>query len=357
MVSKEVIDSLRGTRNLDGYLYSLPSELLGSIIEIAGKHQIPSEVLQHERELAKAAGDHSAAIGYLGERAIHYDLLADKLSVFTLLSGLSDEFRKSLNWPENIWRNQDAWKTADGRLSWARTAMRGYAGWLILNPLYLHEQEEFFRENTKGISLFGMQPPVQLLAGSDRTAEGLFEPYCRSLGAFCRRWHLTGLAGPFLPQPVGLQFPLLRLPAGPDDSAPLGATLFIPAICPVPGRKELRAMVEEAIPRKQAPANIQAWLEIVRKESSAKKALERYARIFRLHHFWRVAHGRFRSAFTGNVERLRRAFAVFLLDPKNDVEVRRDAEVIRKDLQALHKVHGLDWGDAMYTLRFEGEQA
>jgi hypothetical protein len=294
----------------------------------------------------------------LGDREIQYGLLADKLSVSALFAGMSEKFKRSLNWPEEIWRNQAKWTTAaDRRLSWANTARRGYAGWLILNLQFISEQEMFFHQNAEGISLFGLQMPVKLSADAGTRAAELFDPYCRRLETFCLRWHLTGLAGPYLPQPVGLQFPLGHLPAGQGTSAQLGAMLFIPAISPVPGREELRAMVEEAIPRNQAPEHLQPWLDIVRKESSAKRSLEAYARAFRLHHFWRVAHCRFPSAFTGNVARLRRAFAEFLLNPKSDDQAECGAEAIRKDLQGLHKVHGLDWSDALYTLRFEGERA
>ena len=79
---------------------------------------------------------------------------------------------------------------------------------------------------------------------------------------FLDRWQLCGLAGPFLPDPVRAQVPVLRS-AADERMQKMGVTLFLPRIYPLPDRQAFREMVEDAVGRAPPAEHLRDWMEIV----------------------------------------------------------------------------------------------
>ena len=91
-------------------------------------------------------------------------------------------------------------------------------------------------------------------------------------------------------------------------------------------------MVEDAVGREQLAEHLEPWMETVRSDNSAKKSIDRYGRLFRLQHFWRVVFSRYAETARHHQPQLRRAFAAWLFPKLDGEELTKKVELVRKDL-------------------------
>ena len=82
---------------------------------------------------------------------------------------------------------------------------------------------------------------------------------------------------------------------------------------PVPDRDTLRDMIAAATNAAHVPNHLQEWHQIVQATNSAKNRIPRFARLFRLQHYWTVLHKRWGPRLDGRIEKLQFAFAAWLM--------------------------------------------
>jgi hypothetical protein len=120
--------------------------------------------------------------------------------------------------------------------------------------------------------------------------------------------------------------------------------MFMPTIFPLPGRKMLREMLEDAIRNQPAPTHLREWIDLVSSDSQAKKTLDRYGRLFVLQHFWRVLYSRHAGALDRCKHKVRLAFASYLFPNAARGSLHAKSESIQKDLNLLSAARGgSDW--------------
>lgn len=311
------------------YFYTFPIELLDEVVDRVGVAAFQPDLLEMERSLSRECGDHAAQIGFRDGYPIRYDLLADPLSLqAAALEGAAGE--PALSWLRASTR-RNALVTHDAGRGWVVDTCRGYAGWLAVNPTFGAEQKRLFARWQKPVLRHGL-PAVRTVAGPER--------YVAAVADFCARWGLIGLGGPFLPSPARPQVPVPASQRLADQMAALGTTFFLPSLFPLPDRRQLRQMIEEAMGRHRVPPHLQKWNDLIEGDSQAKKAIERYARLFRLQHYWRVLFSRHRKALKGKLGEVRHAFATFLFPYADTSALHKKAEIVRKDLALLAKARG-----------------
>jgi hypothetical protein len=125
-----------------------------------------------------------------------------------------------------------------------------------------------------------------------------------------------------------------------------GVTLFLPDTFPVPGRDRLRAMLEEAVRGGQPSAHLVEWSALVQSESKAKRAIDRFGRLFVLQHYIVVLLLRHPAAFRGQLGRLEKVLARYLLGDRP-----AGVDTIHKDLVFIRRRLGPDWMEAPDVLQ------
>ena len=91
-----------------------------------------------------------------------------------------------------------------------------------------------------------------------------------------------------------------------------GGVFYLPDTMPIPSRDQLRGMLDDALHRKEQPAHLNEWLQMVRAGNSARNQLDPFARAFEVQHYCRVIHQRHPAALINNTGRFEEALARFL---------------------------------------------
>lgn len=176
---------------------------------------------------------------------------------------------------------------------------RAYLGWLLTNILFLQEQDAFFCDwqdalVAGGFPLYVPQSNSYATRGDDRkTVNNTTTTLSRAYHTLLIRWHLQSFVGPYLPVPQQAHEVLFphSLSANPLRAGAMG--MSVPATMPLPDAEALRARTEASGSRQHAPDHLRGWMAIVQNANRHKqRELTRYARIFRLVHFWRLVHTR-----------------------------------------------------------------
>jgi len=123
----------------------------------------------------------------------------------------------------------------------------------------------------------------------------------------------------------------------------LGMLIFFPTVFPLPERQELLRMVEDAFGGCRLPAHLKDWADLIATDNPGRgTAVPRLARIYRVHHYWRVLFSRHAGALDRQIGKLHAVFAEFLLPNSNRLS--DPPRVIKEDLIDLAQAHGgADW--------------
>ncbi|MDB5356908.1 MAG: hypothetical protein JWN24_3361 [Phycisphaerales bacterium] len=298
--------------------------------------------------MSALAGPPSSCAGFFQGRPVLYPhLLAEAPPPDDVLSWLPEEWRMWPGWRE-IWdRKVSSLESLGSRLSRLHTNSRGYCGWLLTNSQFLEEHDALFEKWAEQIRTYDL-PKIAPL-GAEVLLQDTSEPapqcrdYANAFFRFLERWQLGDLAGPYLPEPVQFQFPVLLSDQRRRLVRAGGTLLCVPKSSPVPDRELLREMAEDAHGRQQAPEHLRGWARVVDGSNRAKTRIARYARLFVLQHYWAVLHHRWGERLRGHNERLHAAFAIFLFAEEEDPDLTRP-ESIRKDLQLISRcLGGTNW--------------
>jgi hypothetical protein len=255
---------------------------------------------------------------------------------------LTDQEKQTL-WPQKEQAEISALRIydLDGDFPILRRDFRSYAGWLLTNRQFLDEHDRLWSDHRDVIARWGtgqdLMPQTQLIDFGESPKP---ENDCKWLGfvasrdAFCLRWRLGGLPGPYLPEPLGPQMD------GTIDANFLqtfrdaGSFFFLPDTIPLPSRDELRDSIEDSRARQRNSGHLAEWFKYIRPNNSARNQLDRFSRIFELQHYWRILNERHGDALTNSIGKLEHAFA-------NWFDISRES--IRGDLIRIRQRLGSNW--------------
>ena len=296
-----------------------------------GKH---CPTMPIERQTAKACGDFSQVVGTSNGNRVEYDLLVEKPKLPPLK--VPPEFRQ-MGW-EDITNEQLnlALQIGDKRIEWINRARRGFCGWLMTNRTFLAEHDGLFRAHAPTILTFGSKNPR--LPGLSTTQLQGFIPgaqaanrhqaaFAQAMQKFCERWHLSDMAGPYLPVHYGVLSPAVTTNLLTPSMQNCGVTIYLPYIYAIPTEDELRALVADALGGKPKFPHLTGWFKIIEKKAANKGIqMRRYGRLFEMQHYRRLLHERYPQIMHRGKQKLIYAFAGYL---------RQSADTIKYDLRQI----------------------
>lgn len=309
------------------FFLTIPRPLLDALAPIL---PIDSALLEMERALSQICGDHTTMVGFHNTTPIEYSHMrlcgVDRIAV----KG-ADLNAKRFGIDPREFRN--ILEIAEQRFSLFATTAKGYAGWLMLLPDFVKQQNELLAKWESAIRIWGLPrlprasfgpipPPFERISDKD------FLEYSKAFDEFFLHWRLASLAAPNLPNPLMPQTPMPApiFAIGPQSN--VGALCYLPDTFSVPSRDELRDVLEDSLRGDGGPNHLKEWTSIVRGDNSAKNQIERYSRLFELQHYWRLLTERHTEAIKGNMSKLELAFAQFL--KCSDATIHKDLAFIRQ---------------------------
>lgn len=310
------------------YFYVLPIELIEAVIKDVGADRFSEDRMAKEIALSQAVGDLGFRVGYWDGQVISYHLLERRPPIEIDLT-LANE----LGWNKNAAQLKEIARLGTQRLEELGAPNRGYLGWLVTNKTFLDEHDSLLRRHLELIGVHGIPRPLLSMPTQTTKQIDPSPAWVLEFREFFLRWRLQSLAGPNLPLPLELQIPMLSrlngLNAGPGT-----ITVAISDIHPNPQRGVFDATLEDALRGSAPPQHLADWIAIVRKGNTAKNAIGRFGRVFRLQHYWRLLHRRHSDELRQKKSALISAFATFF-------KVSDDS--IKQDLRLIARRLGPDW--------------
>jgi hypothetical protein len=293
----------------NSYFFTLPGPLLDHLSrEVAfDKH-----TLEFERTLSDICGDHSTICGFWNGRALGYDLLRAPKRWRPLV-----EDAAAVGW--NISQDQldETMELLEERSDSFRQTARAYTGWLISNQKFLDEQKTLLTQWSSEVRqeaqrrLGSVFLDGSVLPDDAATTDEEWSRCRNAFEAFYARWRLADLAAPFLPVPLRpLMSGNIPISVMPQVNRANGAFCY-PDTFPVKMRA-IRGVVEDALHGSDSPAHLQQWMNLVSGENTAKKSLQRFARLFEVQHYWRILHQRHEKSIERRLGKVKFALAEFL---------------------------------------------
>jgi hypothetical protein len=319
------------------YFYTLPREVLDEVVSHLGEEAFDAQLLEMEWELGGICGDHAMTVGFhLGQVLPFKGLrLAETLQ-------FSEEQTQRVGLTAAQVNNAVSSYERDYQPAMNRFG-RGYSGWLLTNAEFLDDHDRLLYRHKKFIDLWGTSCTTlelpdayrqEMVAGMDYQSSPEWPAFREELIPFLKRWRLSSLAGPYLPVPLG---PLMAggLPTTVlSQLAEASGIFFLPDTMPIPSREQLRSMVDDALHRGSSHEHLGEWMEIIRRDNSARNQMDPFVRYFELQHYWRILHQRHPNAIYRKAGKLREAFGnVFGITN----------ERIKEDLKVFRRRLGKDW--------------
>jgi hypothetical protein len=257
-------------------------------------------------------------VGFHRGKQIRYDLLAAKPKLVDSTAGILEWFKDDPGWrqitPQGLANRMEI---GDERLEWISAGRRGYCGWLLTNKIFLSEHDSLLQRHRRQMGEYGLPTLASMSeAGSKQSVRRrkkvgrATRDYARAVDGFLARWQLAGMAGPYLPGPLGPLIPVLSEALITQLMRAGGAMLYFPRNFAIPSEDELRPLIEDAIRGHEPEPHLAPWMEIVSNANPNKGEMMRhYGRIFELQHYLRLLRERHSTALKDNIGRLQQAFA------------------------------------------------
>jgi len=292
--------------------FTLPQTLLTLLVAELGEDSFDPEIQRLERALSQISGDHTQLVGFWRDAPVSYYILR-RMPVMEI----DDAMIEGLGWGMSAAEANAQHRVADHRSLKYFKVVQGYAGWLMTNPTFIQEHDELFRRFPSKIREMGL-PSIATPVANGVARHFRLRRRARSnqffeqLQAFCLRWRLSGLAAPNLPMPLHPQTPAPAplMATGPGNS--VGALFYLPDTFPVPGREELRNIMEESLRGAESPQHLAGWTKIIRSKNPSKTQISRFGRVFELQHYCRILQERCPNAIRRRQGGLERALAAFM---------------------------------------------
>lgn len=309
--------------------YTFPERLFNLIVQGLGHERFDGQLLELERRLSRLVGDHALNVGIRREGLIAYGFLVPSRPLTIRYEDVKD-----LGWGKSPAEIKEIERIGNERLQALEESTRGYCGWLLTDRTFLDEHDGLIRQHRNRLLDHDFPRPVLASFGRPLPQSRSDEPWVGAFRACYGRWRLQSLAASGLPMPLPVLVPALPQVARNLAAAEGGTTVFVPDIVPVSTRGVLVKTIRDAVHGGQQPKHLAEWLHIVGTENTAKNAIARDGRLFRLQHYWRIVQARHPDAVRRNTERLRSAFGEFF-------NVSDDS--IRKDLTLIARRLGKGW--------------
>ena len=310
---------------------ALPRKLWSILREKLGADRFDAQLLKADEQLSSECGDMTRKIGRWGDIDIRFGLL--RLSTVAI----SDDEAKLLERTNaQASHLQRIFNERIGRF-WMQS--RSYLGWLLSNRQFINEHDGLVNEWGSEIRKWRFPNRGVLAVPDTQIRDAIHEIRIQQFDAafekFFIRWRLQGLVAPYVPVPLSPLF------AGGVPASMLhllentGAVFYIPDTFPVPSRDQLLGMLDDALHAGQAPEHLDEWMQIVRRDNSAKAELQTWSRLFEVQHYWRILKQRHSSALTGNAGKTQEAIAEFLGEGNE--------QPIKRALQRMRDNLGTEW--------------
>jgi hypothetical protein len=311
------------------FFYTLPEVLLQAIGQNLDLDRFDERLWKLEIDLAEVTGNHDALVGFASGMPISFTYFSD--------SSLNSEFRQALRAGAPSQNADEFVKQAVAQFDSVRRGVRAYAGWLATNPTFLQEHAALvnaissrFEPGNWPVRTAATDPGRAAQADWNVESEPSVRDATRLLDTLCSRWRLQQIKAPFLLEPIGQQFPsLLPELSGQQANAAGYKVIAIPDTMPLPSESDLRDMIQQAVQQRD-PEHLRDWSEMIDNSNEGKRALERYARIFSLQHYYRLVWNRHSDALHRQKSQLCTAFAAYF--GVSDDSIRRDLQLISERL-------------------------
>jgi len=184
--------------------YTLPEDLLTLILTSLGKNRFDDKLIELEFNLSCQDGDSGKSVGRWQGSWIHYNLLQNSFSA----NQLGDSHQYSTPDTSPFARPFTINHLYSDRGH--RGVFQSYVGWLLTNAQFLDEHDELLKRNCLVIRRWGIfrartSPLLQYLypEREDPETDADWGKFCSERDMFYFRWRLSGMAGPYLPIPIG----------------------------------------------------------------------------------------------------------------------------------------------------------
>jgi hypothetical protein len=326
--------------------YTLPAGLLFHLrTRRLALHRLDPGLYRLERVTTYLVSKQRGTVGAWDCEPVRYRFLAPPPPASSLKRFVLGAFRNDPGWQSILARLDQNLAAVDSRMGGLHENTLGYCGWLMTNARFVEEHDCFFARWREMVRTYGLPRRGPLPAGIERWFDTLAAPpadaatYAAEYGALLDRWELADLRAPYLPEPREVQFPVL-LPHQANHLARGGGTLlYLPSNAAVPDRDAARDMIAASLNAQAAPAHLEEWHQIVHAKNKAKNRIPRFARVFRLQHYWAVLHRRWgERRLKRKTEKLQLAFAAYLMP--DEVEPEQGFDTVRKDLRLIARSRG-----------------
>lgn len=292
------------------------------------------ELWELEDVLSQLIGDHSVAVGFFDGNRVFYSYLQIKVSRSGTAGKVPDV--SQLGWGRDY--DSNLVQELYSRLDDAKSNLRAYLGWLLVNPQFHAEHRELMRD--LGDEYFRHGPPQrpydspeqlrQMASTKLKSASATVDP---AFNAFSTKWRLSCLTAPFLPVPLPIQAPTIDTPLGQHFQTQVGMrSIAIPDIFPMPSGSEVQELLEGATTSPEAPDNqhLSEWLELCSKSNRNQPPFQRYERLFELQHYTRILYSRHAGALSRKQSQLQVVFGEYF--GVTDDTIKRDFAFLQKRL-------------------------
>lgn len=210
-----------------------------------------------------------------------------------------------------------------------------YCGWLMCRPKFRAEHDALVQTYPQ---IVASGPPefTEHKFDGGSIMDGDQSATMDRWRAFYARWRINKLVAPGLPDPAGVQWADLGHDFTPAHLRESTRGPRIPDTQMLPNGDSLRALMGDSS-AVEHDWHLREWKRLIDPSKPSKKQIERYARLFRLQHYWKALYDRHASSLDRKIGKLEIAFAEYLGQSQKSIHT---------DRQFLSDQLGPDWHKA-----------
>lgn len=267
------------------YIFTLPPALLLKVTQQVGRKQFDREILDLDERWAKEASRHQDVVGYRDGQPINYPYLNERSTGDEIVSTSEAEWMEGWT-PEQV----DAANSACDFLASQHNLKISYCGWLMCRPKFRAEHDALVQTYPQ---IVASGPPefTEHKFDGGSIMDGDQSATMDRWRAFYARWRINKLVAPGLPDPAGVQWADLGHDFTPAHLRESTRGPRIPDTQMLPNGDSLRALMGDSS-AVEHDWHLREWKRLIDPSKPSKKQIERYARLFRLQHYWKALYDR-----------------------------------------------------------------
>lgn len=307
--------------------FTLPTDLLAAVKHRVRWEKFDRVLWELEEQIGTEASQDAGVVGYNDCQPIFYPYLSERNPDSEVVSSADVKW---MGWTE---QQADDVNSASGFLASQHNQKMSYCGWLMSKPRFRIEQRAVLESHAR---CFELGPPIFIRHEKVEESEVRGDQLAalEQWQLFYARWRLNKLVAPGLPDPVGAQWADLGRDFTPAHLRESTRGPRMSDTQMLPDAETLRSLMKESR-ADDADKHLRDWKRLIDPSNPSKvQQIARYARIFRLQHYWKVLYSRHGISLKGERGRLELAFADYL-----DIDV----SSIHSDCQLLRDQLGHYW--------------